>query len=323
MATETQYTVKVPLNPTGFPSTDKVVIWDTSEGMFNLSDVAGGSSCIKWYYDATTTPTSIGAAFVRFNNTDITGTTEIYIHKDALSGSNDWASYFSKLTKHYCCTLTVSIPDNPNHYIVFDFDKDNSQFTGTYLKFAVSGISGISAPLVNDDDFPTLSTRDELCLSFDLFLCKPVTNPYANSIVTSDATGYTVTAHSNLLFEGDTIKLTGDTKFEGDRYDQSANVSASSIGFNTIHSIPTASGESIYFHYVVKERSNGYMRTGTIMSVNDGTNSTYTDMSTPDIVGSTKDIQFSTRISGSDLQLRANVVSGTWDVRVRTEVIFK
>ena len=65
------------------------------------------------------------------------------------------------------------------------------------------------------------------------------------------------------------------------------------------------------------------MRTGTIMSVNDGTNSTYTDMSTPDIVGSTKDIQFSTRISGSDLQLRANVVSGTWDVRVSTEVIFK
>ena len=37
MSTETQYTVKVPLNPTGFPETDRVVIWDESEGRFNIS----------------------------------------------------------------------------------------------------------------------------------------------------------------------------------------------------------------------------------------------------------------------------------------------
>jgi hypothetical protein len=320
MATETQYTVKVPLNPTGFPSTDKVVIWDTSEGMFNLSDVAGGSSCIKWYYDTTTTPGGIASTNVRFNNTDITGATEIYIHKDALSGSNDWSSYFNKLTKHYCCTLTVSTPDNPNHYIVFDFDKDNSLWTGTYLKFVVSG--SVSAPLVNDSDFPTLSVRDELCLSFDLFLCEPVKNPYTNSIVTSDGSGTTVYGHTNLLFENDTIKLTGDTKFEGDRYDQSVSTTATS-GIRAVHSIPTTSGESIYFYYVVIEQTNGYTRSGTVMTINDGSKSTYTDVSTPDLNGSTKGIQFDTVVNSGNLQLRTNVTSGSWDVRVRTEVLFK
>ena len=319
MATETQYTVKVPLNPTGFPSTDKVVIWDTSEGMFNLSDVAGGSSCIKWYYDSNTSPTGISNTFVRFNNSSITGATEIYIHKDALSGSNDWSDYFQKL-KIYCCTLTVSIPENPNDYIVFDYNKTGSTWNGTYLTFVVSDV--INAPLVNDSDFPTLSTRDELCLSFDLFLCEVVKNPKPNSIVTSDGSGTTVYGHSTLLFDGNTLELTGDTKFEGDRYDQSANVVASTIGYNNIHSIPTASGTSVYFHYVVKERTNGYMRSGSVMTVNNGTNSSYTDVSTPDIVGSTKDIQFSVRISGSDLQLRADVISGSWDVKIRTEVIF-
>ena len=319
MATETQYTVKVPLNPTGFPSTDKVVIWDTSEGMFNLSDVAGGSSCVKWYYDSNTTP-GPSTQNVRFNNTNITGATEIYIHTDSLSGSNNWIWYFFKLVRSYCCTLTVSIPENPNDFIVFDFDKTGSTLNSQYLTFAVSDT--VSAPLVNDSDFPTLSARDELCLSFDLFLCEPVKDPKPNSIVTSDGSGTTVYGHSNLLFENDTIKLTGDTKFEGDRYDQSVSTTATS-GIRAVHSIPTASGESIYFYYVVIEQTNGYTRSGTVMTINDGGKSTYTDVSTPDLNGSTKGIQFDTAVSSGNLQLRANVTSGSWDVKVRTEVLFK
>lgn len=94
----------------------------------------GGSSCIKWYYDSDTLPTGISNTFVRFNNSSITGATEIYIHKDALSGSNDWSDYFQKL-KIYCCTLTVSIPENPNDYIVFDYNKTGSTWNGTYLTF--------------------------------------------------------------------------------------------------------------------------------------------------------------------------------------------
>lgn len=319
MATETQYTVKVPLNPTGFPSTDKVVIWDTSEGMFNLSDVAGGSSCVKWYYDSNTTP-GPSTRYVRFNNTNITGATEIYIHTDSVSGSNNWLWYFFKLVRSYCCTLTVSIPENPNDFIVFDFDKTGSTLNSQYLTFAVSDT--VSAPLVNDSDFPTLSTRDELCLSFDLFLCEPVKNPKPDSIVTSDGSGTTVYGHSNLLFDGDTIKLTGDTKFEGDRYDQSVSTTATS-GIRAVHSIPTSSGESIYFYYVVTEQTNGYTRAGTVMTINDASKSTYTDVSTPDLNGSTKGIQFDTAVSSGNLQLRANVTSGTWDVKVRTEVLFK
>ena len=788
MATETQYTVKVPLNPTGFPSTDKVVIWDTSEGMFNITE--GDSQCTRWVYNSTTTPSGISAGQVRFNNSDITGATEIYISVDATSGSNNWNNYFNKLVKTLCCTLTVRKPNDPNNYITYDYDTENSTLESGYLKFVVSSVW--SAPLINDDDFTVNRDGDELCLDFDLFrcdntntasgtgdtvneacfefwqyastsigsvtevgdpdinttnlndnggngqftigltggttapytlvtgdtvyvkmsktnywadqtnalnidvqnsvrftqwnnngtsttgefitidttsivestdyivfggnissitdgltsgltnnsfycisikditrpttdnsscgghkfrmghfsssgefltasntyqfdgieisngdaigdfggggilingiyssgnggygLCPPynekfflfsdtdyegnstssfigglvvgdkfkyecvyndnvnnandyivaqvvqnpttfndvsgntvysiktiilndesninlcssffnrpnnlicvsdVTNiltinfdpgkdeivynvekigdrlspdttgsttfyysditnlsgtplyvtytdlnevdnqnifdnvisyitlnyrgcsityevdsqtsntgvspPYellgigsvvtngfssprgvkysastivtgetismvfnsgagdvvlnagTNRIITSNGKANQVEAQPNLLFDGNTLELTGDTKFEGDRYEQSANVVASTIGYNIIHSIPTASGTSVYFHYVVKERTNGYMRSGTVMTVNDGTNSSYTDVSTPDIVGSTKDIQFSAIINGSDLRLRVNVISGDWNVKVRTEVIF-
>ena len=56
-ATETQYTVKVPLNPTGFPSNDKYVIWDESEGRFNLSEGLG-NSCLLYSYTGNTSASS-------------------------------------------------------------------------------------------------------------------------------------------------------------------------------------------------------------------------------------------------------------------------
>lgn len=165
MSTTTQYTVKVPLNPLNFPSSDKVVIWDASEGKFNL---ASGLNCTKWTYSGATNATGISSGEVRFNNATITSSTEIYIHKDSVDGSNDWGDYFTKLTKYYCCTLTVRVPGNQDEYIVFDYDPEGSLYEGTYLKFSVSNI--VAAPLVNDSDF-SVSNGDALCLDFDLFKC--------------------------------------------------------------------------------------------------------------------------------------------------------
>jgi hypothetical protein len=54
---ETQYTVKVPLNPVGFPSNDKYVIWDESEGRFNLSEGLG-NSCLSYSYTGNTSASS-------------------------------------------------------------------------------------------------------------------------------------------------------------------------------------------------------------------------------------------------------------------------
>lgn len=182
--------------------------------------------------------------------------------------------------------------------------------------------NGFSSPRGVKYSASTIVTGETISMVFNSGAGDVVLNAGTNRIITSNGKANQVEAQPNLLFDGNTLELTGDTKFEGDRYEQSANVVASTIGYNIIHSIPTASGTSVYFHYVVKERTNGYMRSGTVMTVNDGTNSSYTDVSTPDIVGSTKDIQFSAIINGSDLRLRVNVISGDWNVKVRTEVIF-
>jgi len=173
MATQTQYTVKVPLNPTSLPSTDKIVVWNVSEGRFNLSD--GESQCVRWEYSTSTTPTGISVGQVRFNNSNIESATEIYIHIDAVSGSNDWEDYFTKLVRTLCCTLTISKPNNPDDYVIFDYDSENSVLFGSYLKFAVSNVW--AAPLVSDGGFTTLNDRDELCLSFDLFRCENTNTP--------------------------------------------------------------------------------------------------------------------------------------------------
>ena len=164
-STITQYTVKVPLNPVSLPTTDKVVIWDASEGKFNLGN---NSDCVRWVYNTGTTATGISQYEVRFNNASITSATEIYIHKDSINGSNDWSDYFIKLTKFLCCTLTVRLPGESDEYIVFDYDSSGSTFNGTYLKFSVSDL--IAAPLVTDSNF-TISNGDNLCLDFDLFKC--------------------------------------------------------------------------------------------------------------------------------------------------------
>jgi hypothetical protein len=172
-STVTQYTVKVPLNPLDFPSTNRNVIWNSTEGKFNLSD-SSGSNCTKWVYDSVTTPSGISQYQVRFNNADLTLATEIYVHKDSFDGSNDWSDYFNKLVKSLCCTLTVRIPTNENDFIVYDYDSSGSSFNNTYLTFSVSDTW--AAPLVTDGDF-TVSSGDTLCLDFDLFRCENLSPP--------------------------------------------------------------------------------------------------------------------------------------------------
>lgn len=179
-STQTQYTVKVPLNPVSFPTTDKVVIWDASEGKFNLGS---NSDCTKWEYNTGTTEVGISQYQVRFNNSTIASSTEIYIHKDALNGSNNWSDYFIKLTKTLCCTLTVKIPGVDDDYIVFDYNSSGSTFNGTYLKFLVSDT--FAAPLVNDSNF-TINNGEPLCLNFDLYRCENTLSPAGDTGTTEN-----------------------------------------------------------------------------------------------------------------------------------------
>jgi hypothetical protein len=64
------------------------------------------------------------------------------------------------------------------------------------------------------------------------------------------------------------------------------------------------------------------MRSGTVKAVWNSSTAGYTDFSTTDIVNSTLGIEFTVDVSGANVRLNAVITSGTWSVRVSTDVIF-
>jgi hypothetical protein len=63
-------------------------------------------------------------------------------------------------------------------------------------------------------------------------------------------------------------------------------------------------------------------RTGVVMATWDSSNATYTEYTTPDLNGSTEGIDFRVAVVSGNVQLNANVTSGTWTVIINTRVIF-
>jgi hypothetical protein len=144
-----------------------------------------------------------------------------------------------------------------------------------------------------------------------------VANYGTNRLLVSDNTASGATAQSNLTFDGTNLSLTGNYYIN----------SASPTGLNSgsspyyILSIDKSLGSAAYFDYSVSNTSTGAYRSGTVMTIWNGTNSTYTDTSTPDLGASTLGIEFSTDINGANLRLIATVTTGTWSVRIGARVI--
>ena len=84
-------------------------------------------------------------------------------------------------------------------------------------------------------------------------------------------------------------------------------------------SVDKTTGSAAFYDY---STNNGTAyRSGTVMVVWDGTNVVYTDTSTSDLGGSTIPISFSAVISGSNIVLSAEIVSGTWTVKIGARII--
>lgn len=141
----------------------------------SVNNSGSGGSCIKWLYNTGTTASGITNGEVRFDDSDITATEEIYISVYSDTGPVYWYDYFNKLVNTLCCTLTVSVPGNSNDYIVFDYDSSGSTLESDYLKFVISG--QWENPLSEPTSFSSISNGDELCLSFDLFKCENTNTP--------------------------------------------------------------------------------------------------------------------------------------------------
>jgi hypothetical protein len=140
--------------------------------------------------------------------------------------------------------------------------------------------------------------------------------------LTSDGTTDGAIAQSALTFNGNQLVVTGDTITYGNEFLHSSQQnSISTTTGTTIVLIETTSGVSANFNYVVTE-SGGASRAGTIIAVWNNSVAGYTDYSTTDIVGSTSDISFIVDVNGGYVRLRAVITSGTWTIRVGSEIIF-
>jgi hypothetical protein len=131
------------------------------------------------------------------------------------------------------------------------------------------------------------------------------------------ATGASTTeaiANSGLLYDGQYLTLYGAQKVE------TSDVTVASNNV-TVTALPTSSGSSAHFEYIVSGTSN-QRRAGVVMCVWDGGNSTYTDNSTPDLNGSTLPLTFSTSVLSGNVLLLASSSAGSWNVKVGVRIIF-
>jgi hypothetical protein len=90
----------------------------------------------------------------------------------------------------------------------------------------------------------------------------------------------------------------------------------------SVLTIPSTTGQSAYFEYIVYNSGTTSMRAGTILCVWNSTGASYTDTSTTDLGTSTTGISFTVTSSGGIVTLNAVITSGTWNIKVGTRVIF-
>jgi hypothetical protein len=141
-----------------------------------------------------------------------------------------------------------------------------------------------------------------------------------NEVLTSDGAGG-ITSEPNLTFDGTTLGITGDTIEQGNQSLQSCRQTGC-VTTTLICRFPFVSGSSATFDYYIYDSGTNAMRSGIVMTVWDGINTTFTDNSTPDLNASTAAVKFFTTITGSDLELYAAIGGGTWDISVGTRIVF-
>jgi hypothetical protein len=92
-----------------------------------------------------------------------------------------------------------------------------------------------------------------------------------------------------------------------------------SAGINVIGSFPTTDGNGVNFEYLVKSNLN--YRVGNIMAVWDGSNISFTEVTTVDL-GNTTDVILLCRIQAGNVEIVADVVGPTtWVVRTLAKIL--
>jgi hypothetical protein len=61
---------------------------------------------------------------------------------------------------------------------------------------------------------------------------------------------------------------------------------------------------------------------GQVYATWDNSGAAWTDVSSPDLNGSTANLSWKVQVSGGNVELIAAIVGGTWDILVATRIVF-
>lgn len=158
-STETQYTVKVPLNPTSLPTTDKVVIWDESEGRFNLKETSDCQIVYQWNDSSPVTqPPSVGELMMTTQAFSAETPNYVYVGLSLTSYTgNDLTNYFNSFTS---ASFIVTQQSNPQNFMAFNANLVAVTSDAFILQILTDTFSSSSPPLSG-----TPNNGDLLCVN--------------------------------------------------------------------------------------------------------------------------------------------------------------
>ncbi len=134
--------------------------------------------------------------------------------------------------------------------------------------------------------------------------------------MTSDGSGGIV-AESGFTYNGVDKVLTLTQSY--DKVDTKSELGVTTT--QVIDSFGPDFGCAAFFEYCITE-SGGAKRMGQVYSTWNATSAVFTDVSTPDLGGSTAGFVWKVSVGGGTVNLDATISSGTWDILVATRIIF-
>ena len=135
---------------------------------------------------------------------------------------------------------------------------------------------------------------------------------FAAEVTGGTYSGGSITLNNN---DGTTSQITGLEILTHIGLVNDSNVSVSGT---TIDSVDTTTYRAVFFDYVIDDGTN--YRAGTIQAVWSSNDIDFNDFSTVDI-GTTNNFSWGMELNGNDALLKANILGGTWNIRIIKHII--
>jgi SOS-response transcriptional repressor LexA len=199
---------------------------------------------------------------------------------------------------------------------------DISQFKSDYDTFVGTTYPNRTIGQISDVTITSASDSDVLVYSGTTWVNKSLTSLVDNKYV--DVAGDTMTGDltiTPLSGTGErlvTVDAAGKLT-ESNEYIYKVNQGSIGTGDTTVDSIDRLLSKGAVWEYVIYSGST--LRAGIITAVWSGTNVDWNETTTPDIGGSTLDVEFKLEISGSNVILETDIVSGTWAIDLNRHMI--